>query len=216
MLLFALHIGIQQRHISLAAAPEDVILAAQLDRGVDSVLDLQHGAGRRIEVGIGRRTVHVAGMPENIGRAPKQLDSGFGLLPLGIGDDLLEIRLIFPGSRGFVHQIDIVEAVILDTYFLHELETGVHLGFGPLEGIRRLVPRKRFRAAAELVAAFGTERMPPCHRELEPVLHLLALHDPLGIVVAECHRIPRLLALELDFSYRRKITLCYHVSQDLN
>jgi len=70
VLLFALHVGIEQRHVAFASAPEDVVLAAQKDRGVDGVLDLQHGAGRGVEVGVGRGAVHVAGVAEDVGRAP--------------------------------------------------------------------------------------------------------------------------------------------------
>ena len=213
VLLLALHVGVQQRHVALAAAPEDVVFAAQLDRGVDGVLDLQHGAGRGVEVGVGRGAVHVAGVSEDVGRAPQQLDAGFGLLLLGVGDDLPEVLLILLGRGGLVHEVHVVEAVVLDAHLLHELEACVHFCLGALDGACRRVPREGLGAAAELVAALGAEGVPPCHREFEPILHFFALHDLFGIVVAERHRVFRILAFEFDLFHRGKVACCCHNSR---
>lgn len=211
VLLLALHVGVQQRHVALAAAPEDVAVAAQLDRRVDGVLDLQHRACRSVEIGIRRGAVHVAGVPEDVGRTPQQLDARLGLLLLGVGDNLLQILFVLLGRGGFVHQVHVVEAVVLDAHLLHELEAGIHLRLGTLQRAGRLVPRELLRTAAELVAALSAERMPPRHREAEPILHLAAAHDTLRIVIVECHRVFRILALEGNLPDRREITFCCHL-----
>ena len=189
VLLLTLHVGVEQRHVALAAAPEDITVAAQFDRGVESVLDLQHCTGRSVEIGIGRRPVHVTRVSEDIGRTPQQADTGLGLLLLGIGDHLLEVLLILLGRGSLVHEVYVMEAVILDTHLLHEFETGIHLGLGTLHRACGLVPRELLGAHTELVATLGAERMPPRHRETEPILHLAAHNHTLGLIVMECHRV---------------------------
>ncbi len=207
--LFALHVGVEQRHVALAAAPEDVVLAAQLNGRVDGVLDLQHRAGRRVEVGVGRSAVHVAGVREDVGRAPQQFDARLGLLLLGVGYDFAQIGLVLCGVGVFVHQVHVMEAVVFDAHLLHELESGVHLRLGAFDGAGRLVPGERLRAAAELVGALGAEGVPPRHREAQPVLHLAPLDHAFGFIVAECHRVLRGRALESDFAHGGEILFCH-------
>ena len=43
--LFAFHVGIQQRHISFATTPEHIVFAAQLNGGVNGILNL--GSGKK-------------------------------------------------------------------------------------------------------------------------------------------------------------------------
>ena len=205
VLLLALHVGVQQRHVALTAAPEDVAVAAQLDGGVNGVLDLQHGAGGGVEVGVGRGAVHVAGVAEDVGRAPQQAETRFGLFLLDVGDDFLQVLLVLLGGCRFVNQVDVVETEVLDAHLLHEFEAGIDLVAGTLHGRCTLVPGELLGAAAELVAAFGAEGVPPRHRETEPILHLAAAYDALGVIVMECERILRILALEGDFPYGGEI-----------
>jgi len=98
-----------------------------------------------------------------------------------------------------------VETIVLDADLPHEFETRVHLGFRALDRACGLVPREGFGAAAELVAAFGAEGVPPRHRETEPILHLAAFHDFFGVVVTESHRVLRLQAFEFDLSHGGEI-----------
>ena len=161
---------------------------------------MDHRPRRDIEVGVGAGAVHVTLVAEHIGRAPEQLDTGLGLLLLEVGDDLLEIRLILLDGRRLIHQVHIVEAVITYAQLLHDLKTGVHLVLGPLDGGRTLVPGEMLGAGAELVAALGAERVPPGHGELEPVFHLAAGDDALGLIVVERKRILGLLPFKRDLS----------------
>ena len=103
-----------------------------------------------------------------------------------------------------------MEAIVFDTHLLHELEAGIHLVLGSLYGISIAVPRELLRSATELVATFCTECVPPSHRELQTVLHLLA-HDHLfGIVITECHRVLTFFTFKFNLSYTRKILFCCH------
>ena len=140
MLLLTLHVGVEEAHVALAAAPEDVALAAELDGGVHGVLDLDHGAGCDVEIRVGGGAVHVALVTEDVGGAPKELDAGLGLLLLEVSDDLLEIGLILLDGGGLVDEVYIVEAIVSDTELLHDLETGVDFLLGLCNGIRSFVP----------------------------------------------------------------------------
>jgi len=189
MLLLTLHVGVQQAHVALAASPEHIALSAELDSGVDSGLDLEHRACCDVEVGVGGSAVHVALVAEYVCSTPQELDTGLGLLLLRVLYDSLHVGLVLLGSGGLVDKVYIMEAVVLETDLLHDLEACVHLVLGPLESGSALVPGEGLGAAAELVAALGAEGVPPCQGELQPVLHLLAGYDLLGVIVMKCKRV---------------------------
>ena len=66
--LFALHVGIQQGHIAFATSPKDIVLTAQRDTCVNSVLDLCGRKSGNMEIRIRGSTVHVALMSEYVSR----------------------------------------------------------------------------------------------------------------------------------------------------
>ena len=207
---FTLLVGIQQRHIAFASTPEHVVRTAQFDCCVNGILDLNGSAGHNVKVGIGGGTVHVTCMTEYVGSTPQQFDTCFLLLLLGVCNDGFQVCFVLFDCIGLVAKVNIVEAVIFDAHFLHELETSIHFILGSLQFIGITVPGEVFRSAAELVATLCTECMPPCHRELQPIFHLLAHDYFFRIVVAECHRILTFFAFEFDFSYSGKILFCCH------
>ena len=159
-------VGVEQAHVSLATAPEDVVRSAQLDGGVNGVLDLHGGMGYDVEVGIRGGAVHVALVAEDIGRPPQQFDARLLLFLFQVGYDFLQIGFVFLDGVGLGTEVHVVEAIVLDAHLLHELKARVHLVLGSLHGISRVVPRESLRAAAELVATFGAQRVPPGHGEL--------------------------------------------------
>ena len=189
MLLLALHIGVEEAHIALTSTPEHVAVTAELDGGVDGVLDLQHCACSHVEIRVGGCTVHIALVAEYIGCTPEKLDAGLGLLLLCVSNDLLEVCLVLLRARGLVNEVGVVEAVVLDAELLHDLEACIHLVLCPFDCSCTLVPREGLGAAAELVCALSAEGVPPGHGELEPVLHLLAGNYLLRIVITECKRV---------------------------
>ena len=91
MVQLALHVGVQQRRIPFAPAPERVAGAAEFVGHFHRLLHLRGGEGEHVGVGAGRRAVHVTGIAEQVGRAPEQLDAGALLLLLEHLDDGVEI-----------------------------------------------------------------------------------------------------------------------------
>ena len=71
MFFFSFLVGIQQRHISFASAPKDIVCPPQFYSGVNRILNLNSSTGHNIEIGIGSRTVHVTSMAEYIGCSPQ-------------------------------------------------------------------------------------------------------------------------------------------------
>ena len=89
----ALHVGVPQVLVALAAAPEDVARAAQLLGDFERLLHLGRGEGEHVGIAAGGRAVHVARIAEQVGRAPQQLDAGPLLLFLEHLDDRVEIAI---------------------------------------------------------------------------------------------------------------------------
>ena len=79
-----------------------------------------------------------------------------------------------------------MEAEVLDAELLEELEGVVDLGQGLILSIGVLaVPRTLGGAGAERINQFLVEGVPPSNAEAQPILHLLAGNDLVGIVVME-------------------------------
>ena len=91
MLLLALHVGVEQRHVALAPAPERVALAAQLMSDFHGLLHLRRGIGKHIRIAAGARAMRITRMRKRVGRAPQQLDAGALLLFLEDFGDGVEI-----------------------------------------------------------------------------------------------------------------------------
>ncbi len=205
VVLLTLHLGVQQAHVALAAAPENVVAAAKLDRGVDGGLDLNASTRHDVEVGVRSGAVHVALVAENVGCAPKKLDAGLAHTLKRVVRDGRHTRLVLGDCRALVHKVYVVEAEILDTKLTHYLEAGVKLVLGTLQGVVGLVPLVAAGLAAELVTRRAAKGVPPGHRETKPVFHLLTHYQPLGIIVMESHHVLTLGTFERDLTDRREI-----------
>ena len=72
----ALEVGVEQGVVALAAAPQDVVLAAQPLGDLEHVLDLRRGVGEDLGVGVGRGAGLVARVREQVGGAPQEADAG--------------------------------------------------------------------------------------------------------------------------------------------
>ena len=71
-----------------------------------------------------------------------------------------------------------METIIFDSHFLHEFKAGIHLILGSLHLIGITVLREFLCSAAKLITALGTQRMPPCHSKLQPVLDVYKRQIP--------------------------------------
>ena len=67
VLFLTLLVSVEKRHIALATAPEHIVLCAEFDTCVNSVLNLHDSTSHYIKIRVGARTVHVTGMPKDIG-----------------------------------------------------------------------------------------------------------------------------------------------------
>ena len=94
LIQLAAQIGVQQRVVALAPAPEHVVLAAQPVRRFQAVAHLRGRPGIDLRIGTGGRAAGVARMAEQIGRAPQQLDAGGRHLRGHAVFDLAQIPLV--------------------------------------------------------------------------------------------------------------------------
>ena len=187
VLLLTLLVGVQQAHVTLATAPEYVVLTTKLDSSVDSVLNLNDSASYNIKVRVGRSTIHIALVAEYVSCTPKKLNLRIlSHLLLCIVSNSLEICLIFLYRVALLNEVNIMEAEELDTELVHDLETSVHLVLSALYSIVCLVPLVRTSLAAEWVSTCLSQSVPPCHSEAEPLLHCLTHHNLISIIIVEC------------------------------
>ena len=154
--LLATLIGVEQTHVALAATPKDIVLATQLDGGINGILDLHRCACYHVKVGVGGCTIHVALVSEHVGRAPQQLDACLLLLLLGIGHNFLEFGFVLLDAVALAHEVHIMEAVVADPNLLHELEACIQFVLGCLHGVGGGVPGKVLGSATKLVGPLST------------------------------------------------------------
>ena len=211
MFLLTLLIGVEQAHVALTSAPEHIVLTAELNGSVDGILYLNDSAGYDVEVGVSRSTVHIALVAEDISRSPEILDVGVLLhLLQSVVGDCLHASLILLNGGSLLNEVYIVEAEVLDTQLIHNLETSVHLVLSALNGVICLVPLVAAGLSAKRISTGLSKYVPPSHSELQPVLHLLSHHDLFGLVIVESHYILTVLSLERNFTGKRKILFCHN------
>ncbi len=182
---FLPHAGVEEGLIALAAAPQDVVLPAQPLGRRHRVADLRGGMGDDLGVGVGGRTRGVAGVAEQVGGAPQQLDARVGHLLPGAVDQPVEVgpRLAQGGTwRGHV---DVVEAEVGHAQLGDELEGRVLLGEGRLHLVLSAdKPGPVEGAGAEHVAARPVEAVPVAHGDAQVFGHGRAADLAVGVVHA--------------------------------
>ena len=153
---FPLQIGVEQRLVAFAAAPQHVVLAAEFVRDVERGPHLGRGPAEHVRVGIGRRPAHETTVREQIGRAPEQLDLGtFHLAPEQCGD-LAGIAVRFGKRRTLGGDVAVVEAEIRDIEQPKQLERHVSLLARAVQRVAARHPGPLERIAAKRVGAGPT------------------------------------------------------------
>ena len=187
---FALEIGVEQRVVAFATAPQDVVFTAEGMRELKHGLDLGRRVGEHVGVGIRCRASRIARVAEQVGRAPEQLDAAFLHGAAHVFADGQQVLLRLGERLAFGGHIAVVEAVVGHGELLEELE-----------GCRQFRPSGRHRIAravgpgaipgadAEDIRALRVERVPVADGEAQVLGHGLAQHGRIGIVVAERQRI---------------------------
>ncbi len=142
MLFLTLLVGVEEAHVAFASTPEHVVLTAESDSSVDSVLDLDCCTGNNVEIRVGCSAVHVAAVAKHVCCAPEVLDSGFVHLSLEVGNDFLHAAFVVVDVVEVADEVGVVEAEIFDAHLLHELETCVGLLLCDGHFVRTDVPRE--------------------------------------------------------------------------
>ena len=152
MVLLALQVGVEQRLIAFAAAPENIVLAAELLRDLQRFFHLRRRVGEDVRVGIRRRAAHVARIGKQIRRAPEQLHAGGFLQLLRVRDDLVEVAVRLgertrPRARCRGHG-----SIERRLDFREKLKRGIHARLRDGDGIAAVFPRPHDRARPERIA----------------------------------------------------------------
>ena len=208
LFLLLAQLGVEQRFISLAPAPEDVVFAAQFVGRVDRMLQLRRSISKDMNIRIGARSVSVARIGKKIGRAPKQFQPRILLHFFRQPDDVLEVfaRLREIGPLG--SDIPIMKTIVGHAELLAEFEIGLQRLLRHLQR-RAGIPLAHPRPGTKHIRARAFQRVPIGHREAKMFGHRLAPHLLLGIKPFKSERISAGASLKgdgcLDFS-----KICIH------
>ena len=195
---FALEVGVPERHVAFAAAPEDVVFAAEFQGRFECPLHLGRGVGEHLGVGAGAGTVNEARVTEQVRGTPEQLDPGAGLRLLELLHHGVEILVRLVEILAFGRHVAIVKAVVGDAEFLHELEGRVDALDSHVEGIGAVFPGANRAAGAEGIAARAAKGVPVADGEAQVVAHRLAFDLLVRVVLAEGERVLGVRAFESD------------------
>ena len=215
VLLLALHLGVPQVLVAFTAAPEHVVLGPQALCDLQGVLQLATGVGVDVGERGGGGAGHEARVGEQRGGVPQQLDAGGLHVLFDLVDDLVQILVGLAQGIAFRSDVAIVEAEVLNAELLEELEGVVDLGQGLILSIGVLaVPRTLGGTSTERIDQLLIEGVPPSDAETQPVLHLLAGNNLVGIVIMESQTLLRsLFATDIrnlfDIPQTHGLLLCY-------
>ena len=117
---------------------------------------------------------------------------------------------VFSNGISLFNEVNVVEAEIPNTEFIHYFKTGIHFILCTLNGISSFVPLVATSLTTELVSTCTAERVPPSHSELQPILHFLSHHDLFRLVVVESHYILTVLSFERNLTGKREILFSHN------
>ncbi len=197
--LLAREVGVEQRLVALAAAPQHVVHPAQPLGGLEHHLDLRRGVLEHVGIRVRRGAGRVARVAEQVRGAPQQLRPGARHVPLDVGEHGLEVRPRLGEARPLRRHVPIVEAEERRAELLDELEGRIDLVPG---GSHRVVrgrqPGSVEGPGAEHVGPGPVEGVPQADRDAEVVLHALARDEAVRLVDLERERLARGQPAELD------------------
>ena len=199
LVALAPEVGVEQRVVALAAAPQDVVLPAEALGDLEHVLDLRRGEREHLGIGVGRRARLVARVGEQVGGPPQEPHARPLLVAGGVVGQRVEVGAERREALALWGDVAIVEAVVRRAELLEELERDGHLR--PRR--RHLVvgrgePRPVERPDAEHVDARPRERMPEAHAGPQVVLHPRAQDQPVRLVDLERQGVVGVEAAERD------------------
>ncbi|MNV35126.1 hypothetical protein D3C71_1265620 [compost metagenome] len=193
---FALQVGIEQRLVTFATTPQNIVLAAKLHRRVHAGLDGRSRIGKHIRIRIGRGARHEAAVGEQVRRAPEQFYAGLFLLLCEVIDDLVEVLGVLRKRLAFRAHVGIVEAVIGCAEQREHLEGDIRLQLGLVH--LPVIPRTVERASTKGVSALPGKRVPIGDRKAQMIFHPLARNYFIWVVEAIGQRIGAVRPLVFD------------------
>ena len=212
LIALALEVRVEQRVVALAAAPQDVVRAAEPMGDLEHVLDLRRGVGKDLGIRVRRCAGLVARVGEQVGRAPEQPGLDSLLVAERVIGQCVEVVAELGEGAAFRGNVPIVEAVIRDAELLDELERHGHLlARGRHRFGGRIEPGPVKCPDPEHVAAIPGKGVPEAHADPEVVLHALSEDKPIGFVDLECKRIWRVEATERDRARHLREEIVTHV-----
>ncbi len=200
----ALHVGVEERLVPFAAAPEDVVVTAEVVRNLHRLLHLPRRVRVHRRIGSGGTTAHVARVEEEARRSPQELRGIVRHQLLCVRDDLIEVLVGVAERRTVGGDVTVVKAEEGNLKLRRELEDPLHLDLREFHRVGDVVPRTDRRHGTEGIGAAAVHRVPVRHREAEVLLHRLAADLLVGVVVVERHRVPRVGTLVADIGNRRE------------
>ena len=183
LLLLARQVGVEERLVALAPAPQHVVRASQPMGCLEHVLHLGRGVGEDLGIGVGSRAGRVARMAEQVRGSPQQPGAGALHVALDGRDDGVEHRARLGEGAALRRNVAVVEGEERDAELGDELECRVELRPRRLHRIRTgAEPGTVERPGAEHVGSRPVERMPQADRDPQVVLHALAEDDAIRLV----------------------------------
>ena len=180
----ALHVGVEQRLVALAPAPEHVVGALQLVRDVEDVLHLRRGVGEDVGVGIGGGARHEAAVGEEVGRAPAGASPSTSRIFFAKTSAIAR-TLRFDSARlapsGAMSRSWKVKKGTPRSSNISKATSAFSFAFSivsPNQGRGKVGPPKR-------IGAGPGKAVPVADGEAEVILHPLAEHFAVRVVVAE-------------------------------
>ena len=195
--LLAGEVGVEQRLVALATAPQDVVGTAEPMRRLEHHLHLRRRVGEHLRIRVGGRARGVARVAEQVGRPPQELHPGPGHVLLGLADHHIQVGARLGERPALGCDVAIVEAVERDAELDDELERRIELC--PRRGQRLeagIEPGPVERPGAEDVGSRPIERVPQADRDPEVIRHPLAQHQAIGLVDLERQRLRGIQAPE--------------------
>ena len=189
LLTLLAQVGIQQRLVTFAAAPQHIVFAAELVGSVHGGHYLRGRPGKHLRIGVGRRSGAVARVGKAVGGTPQQFHAGLLLFLCQHFGHHGEIVQIFFQRRAFWRDVDIVEAVIRHVELVEKFKRHVRFAFGHFQRIARGLPGTLKRTGAKHIRAIPAEVMPITGGKTQMLCHAFSQHDFIRIIVAKRQRI---------------------------
>ncbi len=194
----ALEVGVEQRAVAFASAPENVAFTLEFVCHFDRFLHLGGGVGKHIRIRARGRAHRVARMNKEAGRAPQQPDPGPLLFPFQDFHDGIQVLVGLPQGRSFRRHVAVVERVERRPELLHEFKGHPHACLSHLQRVGAVFPGPEGRPGPKHIPQLPADRVPIGHRKPQMILHRLPVHHLIGVVMLERERVPGLGAFKLD------------------